>query len=76
MNLKENEEETKLESDYKIALDLLTNTHENNSKQTNEEYKKKQEEQRKIMGFIYHTERVFGMEQGALMEVMMPIFEK
>ena len=35
-----------------------------------------EEEQRKIMGFIYHTERVFGMEQGALMEVMMPIFEK
>ena len=54
MNLKENEEETKLELDYKVALDLLTNTHENNSKQTNEEYKKKQEEQRESKQKVYN----------------------
>ena len=35
-----------------------------------------EEEQRKIMGFIYHTERVFGMEQGSLMETIKPIFDK
>ena len=49
INSKENEEEIKLESDYKIALDLLTNTHENNSKQTNEEYKKKQEDRKSVV---------------------------
>lgn len=54
MNLKENEEETKLELDYKVALDLLTNTHENNSKQTNEEYKKKQEEQKESKQKVYN----------------------
>lgn len=54
MNLKENEEETKLELDYKVALDLLTNTHEKNSKQTNEEYKKKQEEQRESKQKVYN----------------------
>ena len=54
INSKENEEEIKLESDYKIALDLLTNTHENNSKQTNEEYKKKQEEQRESKQKVYN----------------------
>lgn len=35
-----------------------------------------EEEQRKRMGFIYHVERVFGMEQGALLETVLPIFEK
>ena len=35
-----------------------------------------EEEQRKIMGFIYHAERVFGMESGALLEAVKPIFEK
>lgn len=35
-----------------------------------------EEEQRKKMGFIYHVEKIFGMEQGALMETVMPIFEK
>ncbi len=35
-----------------------------------------EEEQRKIMGFIYHAERVFGMESGALLEAVTPIFEK
>lgn len=35
-----------------------------------------EEEQRKIMGFIYHAERVFGMESGSLMEAVKPIFEK
>ncbi len=35
-----------------------------------------EEEQRKKMGFIYHVERVFGMEQGALLETVMPIFAK
>lgn len=34
------------------------------------------EEYRKIMGFIYHSERVLGMEQGALIEAMKPIFNK
>lgn len=29
-----------------------------------------EEEQRKIRGFVYHTERVFGMERGALLEAM------
>lgn len=35
-----------------------------------------EEEQRKIMGFVYHAERVLGMEQGALLEAMRPIFNK
>ena len=35
-----------------------------------------EEKQRKMMGFIYHTERVFGMETGALQEVIKPIFDK
>lgn len=35
-----------------------------------------EEEDRKIMGFIYHTERVFGMKRGALFEAMKPIFGK
>lgn len=47
-----------------IAFDSLT------------EYDSPEEEQRKRMGFIYHVERVFGMEQGALLETVMPIFEK
>lgn len=36
----------------------------------------KEEEQRKIMGFIYHVERVFGMEQGSLAETVLPIFNR
>lgn len=35
-----------------------------------------EEKQKKIMGFIYNTERLFGMESGALLEAMKPIFEK
>lgn len=35
-----------------------------------------EEEQRKIEGFVYHTERVLGMEAGALMDAMKPIFCK
>lgn len=35
-----------------------------------------EEEQRKIKGFVYHTERVLGMEAGALMDAMKPIFCK
>ena len=35
-----------------------------------------EEKQKKVMGFIYHTERLFGMESGALLEAMKPIFEK
>ena len=35
-----------------------------------------EEEQRKRMGFIYHAERVFGMESGELLETVKPIFEK
>lgn len=35
-----------------------------------------EEEQRKMMGFIYHAERVLGMESGALMEAVKPIFKK
>lgn len=35
-----------------------------------------EEEYRKIMGFIYHSERVLGMEKGALLEAMRPIFNK
>ncbi len=35
-----------------------------------------EEEQRKRMGFIYHAERVFGMEPGSLLETVKPIFEK
>ena len=34
-----------------------------------------EEEQRKKMGFIYHAERVLGMKQGALLEVLKPVFE-
>ena len=35
-----------------------------------------EEEQRKIMGFVYHAERILGMKAGALKEAMRPIFEK
>lgn len=35
-----------------------------------------EEEQRKRMGFIYHVERVFGMESGSLLETVLPIFNK
>lgn len=35
-----------------------------------------EEENRKIRGFIYHAERVFGMEKGALLEAITPIFNK
>lgn len=35
-----------------------------------------EEENRKITGFIYHAERVFGMEKGALLEAITPIFNK
>lgn len=35
-----------------------------------------EEEQRKIMGFVYHAERVLGMEAGALFEAMKPVFGK
>ena len=35
-----------------------------------------EEEYKKIMGFIYHAERVLGMESGALFEAMKPIFDK
>ena len=35
-----------------------------------------EEEQRKIMGFVYHAERVLGMESGALQEAMKPIFNQ
>lgn len=41
------------------------------TKQYNEE-----EAQRKIVGFVYHTERVLGMESGALMDAMKPIFNR
>lgn len=35
-----------------------------------------EEEMKKIMGFVYHAERVLGMEPGALLEAMKPIFGK
>ena len=35
-----------------------------------------EEEYRKIMGFVYHAERVLGMEPGALLESMRPLFDK
>lgn len=35
-----------------------------------------EEEQRKIIGFIYHAERVLGMETGALLDAMKPVFSK
>ena len=35
-----------------------------------------EEKQKKVTGFIYNTERLFGMESGALFEAMKPIFEK
>lgn len=35
-----------------------------------------EEEYKKTMGFIYHAERVLGMESGALFEAMKPIFDK
>lgn len=41
------------------------------TKQYNEE-----EALRKIVGFVYHTERVLGMESGALMDAMKPIFNR
>lgn len=36
----------------------------------------KEEEQQKVMGFVYHAERVLGMEKGALLEAMIPLFNK
>lgn len=36
----------------------------------------KEEKQRKVMGFIYNTERMLGMENGALIEAMLPVFNK
>ena len=35
-----------------------------------------EEEYRKVMAFVYHSERVLGMESGSLMEAMRPVFEK
>lgn len=35
-----------------------------------------EEAQRKIKGFIYHAERVLGMEAGALLDAMKPVFGK
>ena len=35
-----------------------------------------EEEYKKIMGFIYHAERVLGMESCALFEAMKPVFDK
>ena len=35
-----------------------------------------EEKGRKIAAFIYHTERILGMEAGSLAQAMMPIFEK
>ncbi|MBP3469300.1 MAG: TetR/AcrR family transcriptional regulator [Lachnospiraceae bacterium] len=35
-----------------------------------------EEREQKIRGFIYHAERVLGMESGALLEAMCPIFER
>lgn len=35
-----------------------------------------QEEQRKIAGFVYHTERILCMKPGMLMDAMKPIFFK
>ena len=40
------------------------------------EFSSEEEKQKKVMGFIYNTERLFGMESGALLEAMKPIFEK
>ena len=34
-----------------------------------------EEKQKKVMGFIYNTERLFGMESGALFEAMKPFFD-
>lgn len=34
----------------------------------------KEEEIQKIMGFVYHSERVLGMEKGSLLEAMKPLF--
>lgn len=69
INLRENEEETKLELDYKVALDLLTNIHENNSKQTNEEYKKKQEEQRESKQKVYNIAQEVNKLESKLGEI-------
>lgn len=35
-----------------------------------------EEEIRKIEGFVYHSERMLGMEKGALQEAMRPLFKK
>ncbi len=34
----------------------------------------KEEEMKKILGFVYHAERVLGMEKGALTEAVLPLF--
>lgn len=35
-----------------------------------------EERQRKIMAFIYNLERLLGMEQGSLLEAMLPVFQE
>lgn len=35
-----------------------------------------EEKNRKIMAFLYHLERIFGMEEGSVQAVILPIFQK
>lgn len=36
----------------------------------------KEERERKVLGFIYNTERMLGMKTGSMKKAMMPIFER
>ena len=69
LNTKENEEETKLESNYKVALNSLTDTHENASKQINEEYKKKEEEQKESKQKVYNIAQEVSKLESKLGEI-------
>ena len=33
------------------------------------------ERERKISGFVYHIERIFGLEEGCMMKLMLPLFQ-
>lgn len=69
LNTKENEEETKLESNYKVVLNSLTDTHENASKQINEEYKKKEEEQKESKQKVYNIAQEVSKLESKLGEI-------
>lgn len=47
------EEEARIKLDYKVSIDMLNDAHEKNSKDTNEEYKRKQDAQKESKEKVY-----------------------